>query len=250
MSQGHPAIVIGVPGKWQDRSDIVTSIAKHSGGYLFAGAIFMNTETQRGFGLEVYGHDPEMAAKIKSSGLGRISDEDIAEIEDHTHTLYLTSSETGLAVVREIMDAVCALLRSGGMAVKVEFAGLSVSAADWIEATKLKAGFPLCRAWTTFVGEGNDHVTCGMRAFSLPDCHIVGPALDVAFKTAIEFCNYLITESPKITDGHTFSINEDAERYRVSFDNYSLYPPDDDFHNPNGEWILTPVASQQVTDES
>jgi hypothetical protein len=43
--------VIGVPGRWPDRSDIVTSIASRSGGYLFAGMVMMKIGSKDGFTL-------------------------------------------------------------------------------------------------------------------------------------------------------------------------------------------------------
>src|SRR5687768_3293759 len=55
-----PPTVIGIPGRWPNRSDIVTSIASRSDGYLFAGMVMMKLGTKDGFTLEIYEHDPNL----------------------------------------------------------------------------------------------------------------------------------------------------------------------------------------------
>src|SRR5271165_3439345 len=55
-----PQTVIGIPGRWPNRSDVVTSIASRSGGYLFAGIVMMKIGTKDGFKLEIYEHDPKL----------------------------------------------------------------------------------------------------------------------------------------------------------------------------------------------
>ena len=50
----EPKIVVGIPGRWEDRSEIVTSIASLGGGYLFAGNMLMNRESGKGFEIDVY----------------------------------------------------------------------------------------------------------------------------------------------------------------------------------------------------
>ena len=79
-----------------------------------------------------------------------------------------------------------------------------------------------------------------MGAFTLPDCTVMVSNLESAFEVATEFCCYLMDEAPKLAEGHTFGIAEGANRYRLSFEEYSYYPPDDMFHNPNGLWRLAP----------
>jgi hypothetical protein len=40
-------IIIGIPSPWTTRSDIVTSILQHSGGFIFAGLVLMDTVTKQ-----------------------------------------------------------------------------------------------------------------------------------------------------------------------------------------------------------
>ena len=240
MSVLEPSIVIGIPGKWKDRSEIVTSIAQHSGGYLFAGNILMHTESGAHFEIDIYEHDPSLKESVRSGGMGQIAEEDIDALGEHTFTLYLLSDETGRGVVESMMDAVVGLLDAGGLLVKIETAGFSVSSAQWREHTSVKAPYSLYRAMVALVGEDREHFTCGMGAFDFPDCAVLDRDLEVAFEVATEFCCYMMDEKPKFAEGHTFSISEGVDRYVLSFEDYTYYPTGDLFHNPNGLWKLKP----------
>lgn len=241
MQAPEPSIILGIPGRWKDRSDIVTSIAESSGGYLFAGKILMHIESGTHFELDIYEHDPSLAEKVRFGAMGQIPEEDLAALEDHTFTLYLLSDSTGLEVVEKMMDAAVGLLNAGGLVVKIEKAGFSVSSAQWREYASTKFGRSLYRSMVALVGGEHEHFTCGMSAFALPDCEVLESDLDTAYKVAIEFCCYLMIEDPKLADGHTFGIAEGAPRYRLSFGDYTFYPPGDMFHNPHGIWRIAPV---------
>lgn len=245
MKEAEPSIILGIPGKWKDRSEIVTSIARQSGGYLFAGKILLHIASGTSFELEVYEHDPSLAEKVRFGGMGQIPDEDLIALENHTFTLYLLSDQTGREVVERLMDAAVGLLNAGGMVVKVEKAGFSVSATQWREHASVKAAYSLYRSMVALVGGDDEHFTCGMSAFALPDCTVLERDLQTAFEVSTEFCCYMIDEAPKLADGHTFGVREGAPRYRLSFEDYTFYPPEDMFHNPTGLWKLTPVPHEK-----
>ena len=141
-----------------------------------------------------------------------------------------------------MMDAAVGLLNAGGLVVKVETAGFSVSAAQWREHASVKAAYSLYRSMVVLVGDEGEYFTCGMGAFTLPDCAVLVSDLQTAFEIATEFCCYMMDESPTLADGHTFSISEGAQPYRLLLKNYTYYPPGDMFHNPNGVWKLDPIA--------
>ena len=83
-------IVIGVPGKWADRTAIVNSIASDSDGYLFVGSLMSHVESKEVCTLEIYDRDPELMQAYTLAGCGKISEEDLAAIDDHSHTLYVS----------------------------------------------------------------------------------------------------------------------------------------------------------------
>jgi len=240
MSVPEPSIILGIPGNWKSRSEIVTSIVAKSGGFLFAGEILMHVPSGTHFEIDIYDHDPTLAEKVRFGGMGQIAEEDIVALDDHTFTLYLLAYETGRDVVARMMDAAVGLLNAGGLVVKVENAGFSVGATQWREHAAVKAACSLYRSMVALVGDEGEYFTCGMGAFALPDCAVIESDLQTAFEVATEFCCFLMDEMPKIAEGHTFGVSEGSKRYRISFDDYTYYPSGDMFHNPNGLWILKP----------
>lgn len=235
-------IIIGIPGPWQTQSDIVTAIAKHSGGFLFAGRVLMELATKQGFGVEIQAHDPNMRDAFVVAGGGRISDEDLAAIARHHHTLYALSSDASIEHARQMMRVGIALLNAGGIAVKVESSGLAHSAARWRELATSENLFDLYVAFVTLTGDSDCFYSCGMHNFGLPDA-TVPRDLDpqIAVQVLNVFNSYLLAESPAFADGNTFSTDTDSPRFVLHKSACHNYEPDDPFHNPYGMWNLKRV---------
>lgn len=233
-------IIIGIPGSWATRSDIVASIARHSGGFIFAGLVLMDTATKQGFTLEVYDHDPQLHEAFRIASGGRITDADLGAIAQHRHTLYCLSSGVSLEAARQILRAGVGLLDAGGFAVKVESSGVAHSATRWRELAASKHLFDVYTAFVTLIGGRDCFYSCGMHAFGLPDAAV---PRDLDAQAAAQLLNvfnhYLVAERPPLADGHTFSVAASAPRYRLHKSACDTYEPEHAFHNPNGMWRFT-----------
>src|SRR5437773_11056675 len=105
----NPQTVIGIPGRWPNRSDIVTSIASRSGGYLFAGMAMVKIGTKDAFTLEIYEHDPKLKNAFSIAGRGRLTDQDLDTIGAHTFTLYLAAEGGSVQAPTKLLHAANAL---------------------------------------------------------------------------------------------------------------------------------------------
>ena len=237
-----PKVVIGVPGVWPDRSDIVTAIAKHSGGYLFAGMILMHIDTKWSCTLEIYGRDPEMRRAFEIAGGGRIAESELKAIEQHTNTIYLIADGGSFENARNLMHAASALLKCGGIAVKIESTGVAHSATRWNELADDEVPLAVLNAFVTYVGGDGEFYSCGMHNIGHRDAIVTA---DIAPNDAVnllhQFLRYIAFEDPTIHDNETFSVDENAPRYRVCKSPCTMFPSDDLFHNPYGVWKLSPV---------
>jgi len=233
-------IIIGVPGPWPTRSDIVTSIAQRSGGFIFAGLVLMDTATKQGCTLEVYDHDPNLHDAFRIAGGGRITGADLEAIALHRHTLYCLSTGVSLEVARQMLSVGVGLLDAGGLAVKVESSGVAHSASRWRELAASEHLFDVYTAFVTLIGGKDCFYSCGMHAFGLPDAAV---PRDLNAQSAAQllnvFNNYLLAERPSLADGHTFSVAADAPRFRLRKTVCDTYEPQHAFHNPNGMWRFT-----------
>lgn len=238
----NPQTVIGVPGRWPDRSDIVTSIAARSGGYLFAGMVMMKIGTKDFFTLEVYEHDPNLKNAFAIAGGGRLKDEELDAIASHTFTLYLVAEGGSVEAARKLLHAANGLLKAGGLAVKVESSGVAHSANNWAEFCAEDHSINLLRAYVTYVGDSGVYYSCGMHNLGHADAVVeadISPS--EAAQLLHSFVGYLLVENPMLKDRETFSVDADAPRYRLLHEPCTRYEEGDLFHNPFGVWKLVPT---------
>jgi hypothetical protein len=236
--------IIGVPGHWKDRSDIVNAIVKNSGGYLFAGAIMMHIDSKVRFQVDIYEHDDKLANAFRVAGSERLSEELLKEIEEHTFCIYLVGEGGSIELAHQFLKAGEALLNCGGLAIKIESAGVAHSPSDWRHFAAAASEHPAAylSAFVTYVGKSGGYYSCGMHNLGYPDC-VVEAAIDppAAANLMHHFLHYLLTESPALESGETFSISANAPHYRLAKEECSMFDQDDSFYNPNGIWKLVPA---------
>lgn len=241
MNEADPTIVLGIPGCWKDRDDMVNTIARSSGGYVLEGKSLVNEVT--GGKIEVYidDHDSSIVEEVSYGVLGHMSDEESQAMQNYTFMIYLMTYEAGHEVVEDMMDAAVGILDAGGLVVKSQNSGFYVGAAKWREYAKEKTAHGMFRALVGMLGDNEEFYTYGMHAFALPDCAVIGEDGATAVEIAKEFCGYMLDEAPQLDDGDKFSITVDAPVYQISLEEYSYDAPDDGFVNPRGLWRLEKV---------
>jgi hypothetical protein len=238
----NPQTVIGIPGRWPSRSDIVTSIASRSGGYLFAGMAMTKIGTKDGFTLEIYEHDPNLKNAFSIAGRGRLTDKDLDAIGSHTFTLYLAAQGGSIDAAKKVLHAANALLKAGGLAVKIESTGTAHRADQWEEFCAHEHVPNLLQAYVTYIGGDGVYYSCGMHNLGHCDAVIEAdiPPNDAA-NLLHTFLGYFLVENPKLKDRETFSVDADAPRYRLFHEACTMYEAGDLFHNPFGVWKLIPA---------
>jgi hypothetical protein len=234
-----PQIVVGIPGRWPNRSDIVTSIASRSGGYLFAGMVMMNIGTRDRFTVEIYEHDPNLKNAFSIAGRGRLTEEDLDAIGSHTFTLYVVAQGGSIDAATRLLHAVNGLLKSGGLAVKVESTGTARRADQWAEFCTHDRRGNLLQAYVTYIGGDGVYYSCGMHNLGHPDAVVEADlSPDDAANLLQAFIGYLVFENPELKDRDTFSVDADAPRYRLFHEPCTMYKAGDLFQNPFGVWKL------------
>ena len=97
-------IVIGIPGKWQTRSDIVQDIVDKSEGLLLVGMVLMDIAAHEPFKLEVYEHDPDLSKAFALAGKKVLTESDLQAIHLHTFTLYLIAEGGSLEQAQKVLN--------------------------------------------------------------------------------------------------------------------------------------------------
>lgn len=228
-------VVIGVPGKWKDRTELIQAIVSKSDGYLMAGYIIHNASKDIGFEVEVYEHDPNLREAFSYAGRGSFKDSLLDEIDQHTFTVYVIAEVNGLEGLKEVLEVGDALLEAGGMAVKIETSGIAHTRDEWRELVNNKEYFPIYSSFVTLLGDEERYYSCGMKAFGLPD--VITPS-SLSPEDAADLINninlYSLVEKVTFNSGETFSLGENSAIFRIEFMKDFRYEDDDVFFNPFG----------------
>lgn len=235
-------IVIGIPGKWKNRDAIVDAIAAKSGGYVFAGMMLMNNSTNESFGLEIYEKDPNLRQAFEYASMGKMTKEDLDLIDEHTFTLYIIGEGGSPELAQKMMDVSRALLKTGGLGVKIETTGKAFTPQTWEALCNLEDAARFYDAFVTKLRAQDDvFYTCGMHNLGLKDAIVGAVDMQTAVHTLDIFSIYQIVEQPEILKGETFSATDNSPSFQILAEKDSRYPEGDGFHNKYGLWILRPT---------
>jgi hypothetical protein len=244
MSPSPPDIIIGIPGEWASRTDLVREIANRSDGYIAGGLVLMDTKSSAAFTLDVQDSDPALANAFRIAGEGRLDSSVLSRIAQHRLVVYLLALGGSVAAARNAARAACAILDAGGIAVKIESTGKAHTGSAWREVAKSTDLFMLYSAYVVLVGDTGFSYSCGMHNFGLPDAGVpsfLGPEGGAQLLNSFLF--YLLSEAPRIESGHTFQASPSEPLYRLTLVGADMYPDEDPFHNPYGLWRMEPAGT-------
>jgi hypothetical protein len=237
-------MILSVPGPWKERGDFVRAVVSATGGeFIFAGAILASPRGNDHVPLDFVPYDSQMRNAFEIAGHGKLSTALLDQISRHGGVAYV-HFPIGIIGQKERVARFTEVLKlSGGLAVKVESAGVAHEWNHWLAALRSENPFDLYRTFVVLVGDSQHYYSCGMHHFGLPDVEVersleISQAADLMNR----FNYWQIVEEPKIAAGHTFSITADAPRCRIAQKNDSRHDPADLFHNPHGLWSLKRVV--------
>lgn len=238
--------VVCVPGFWQGRDELMRAVAEllaeDGPRFVMAGQMVVELVTEAAMEWDWHPRDPALARSFEVAGRGSLSDGELAAIDGAPGHVFLIDPEGGsVEAARRMMIFADALLRAGGLGVKVESAGVAHCASSWREMTA--EAHDLTAVLTAFVAAVGDpeqgFFTCGMHNLGLPEA-VVPASLEpeVAVDLMDVFTFYLAAEEPEIEDGQTFAAEEGASLFELAHQPCAHFAEDDPFFNPFGMWAL------------
>ncbi len=230
--------VLCIPGPWQDHNAFATAMAE-AGRYLAAGGVLMDLQSQSAFNYTFESVDKRMAQAFRAAG-PQLSEPLLKQIERHRSVLYLISFELNLAGANALMRAASAVLDAGGLAIKVETAGLAHTPAQWQEFCGTQAEHSAHQAFVVYVS-GSTSYSCGMHNLGLFDASVAAvnnEDANAAVELLRNFNWYQITEAPQLEAGMSFATQQSGPFYQLALA-ASRFVPTDPFYNAFGTWQLT-----------
>ena len=229
--------VLCIPGPWKDHNAFVEAVAE-TGRYLCAGGMLIDLQSKSAFNYTFENADKRMAQAFRAAG-PQLSEAVLKQIERHRSVLYLISFELNLAGANALMRAASAVLDVGGLAVKVETAGLAHTATQWQEYCGRQAQHSAHQAFVVYVS-GASSYSCGMHNFGLFDASVNSDD-PKQFHDAVELLRtfnwYQISESPQLQIGQSFATQESGPVYQLALA-ATRFMPIDSFYNHFGTWQL------------
>lgn len=212
---------------------------------MFAGMILADVEQKDHVSLDFCDPFPKMVEAFRISGQGKLPDECLEQIGQHASVVYL-HFPINLQEQRERVSKFTQVVRqAGGIAVKVESAGVAHTWETW--ETKLGGSlFDLYCCAIVLVGDQQSFYSCGMHHFGLPECEVpsyIGLASGADLIN--RFNSWQINDRPIIKSGETFSAAANELPFRLDLKPDSRHAVDDLFHNPHGVWVLTRATSAE-----
>lgn len=237
QAQANPQAVICIPGEWKDLGQLMERMTEARDDYLFTGRMLHALQTQDIFELRLENADPYMLPAFRIAGRHWANTKDMGRIARHGSIAYLIGEGGSRKNAEALMAATAAVVKAGGLGVKIESSGVAHSPSVWLDLTANCHLFSAYRAFVVSVG-GDDVYSCGMHNLGLRDAIVDASLDDNAPELIRAFTWYLFTESPIIEGGQTFCVEPDAPVYRIHEDEGVSYENGSLFANPYGTWRL------------
>jgi hypothetical protein len=234
--------LVCIPGIWKDRSELVLAIASNNSlEYLFAGNILLNIPTGKHFELEVCDRDEKMASSFKVAGLvNQVSDLFLEEIGKHNTVVYLIAEGGNMESAEALAKAGHAILKAGGIGIKVETAGKAFMKEQWANLLndEFEASSYKMFVLDSITTKDGSVFSCGMHNLGLKDTIVSGEPTDQAISLISIFSYYQMIDNPTISPNQTFSESAGGTRYRITEEPDPPYKGHELFNNPFGMWRL------------
>jgi hypothetical protein len=234
--------ILCIPGPWASRSEFLRAIitVEPPGDFMFAACILAHAKERDHVPLTYEDADPRMSESFRVGGQGKLSEATLQKISSHAGVAYLHFPLDLPGQRDRIIKFTDVVRRAGGLAIKVESSGV---AHEWNRWSYLLTGedFDLYCCACMLMADRKHFYSCGMHHFGAPECSVpremdLGEAADLIN----QFNLFQIVDRPRLATGHTFSVSDDAPRFRLTLEDDRRHAPDDLFHNPDGIWVLTP----------
>jgi len=231
--------VLCIPGSWADWGAFRGAVVEHG---LFAVAGQLSEPTSRqSLQLEVRGADERMRLAFEMASGGRLSHDELQRIARHQSVVYLAGEGGSPAHLAVFVDFARRLLAAGGLAVKVENAGVACEPAHWERMEPPMTPQSLLRAFVVVATADREAYSCGMPNLGFPDAAVDGLPEPAATALLHRFLLFLAEEKPEIRDGHEFAASPEAPRFSLWRESCKRFPEGDPFHNPFGVWRFEPM---------
>lgn len=238
-------IVIGVPGFWESREEFKEELETFQKRFRLEGDSLVKEGGTIPLKLDWYDRDDNLGSAFRYAAQGRIEDAVLEEIDAHTYTAYIVCPVQSPAGVAAVVEASRALFSAGGIAIKVESAGIAHSEERWRELTDTFEPEKVIQAFVCLVGDPEGAFSCGMHNFGLPDTFLHESIGREHLAVALTQTNlYQLARPEVLRDGDIIQFGTNLGAFKAFLSVYEGYHPATNHYNPYGRWNLERAEDQ------
>jgi hypothetical protein len=250
-------IIICIPTSLKQRKDLASALeSKYGAEYVFIGRVFQSNIDRISCEIDIFDicaanpvDNPwvrrsyhcylNLTDTFKLAGQDKLDASTLQQIDQHQQVIYLTSSSTGYASCRQIAQLAQVILQVGGIAIKVESAGIAHYKDKWLANYNSDDVFDIYSLFVTLVEGDDSYYSCGMHNFGKADVAVdLSEDMSLAIYVMNVFNYYRLTESAILQAGHTFQPDIECPKYKIEWTmdrEYEIHSPQ---YNPHGRWHL------------
>lgn len=236
-------VILCIPGNWKDKLEILSGILKLNNGFISAGGVLHNTNTNQVFAMLIEERYPDLVKAFESGSQKSLDQDLLQNIDNHTFVIYLIGLIESEGDLVGMVKAADTLLSIGGLAVKIDTTGVVHTKETWVGlVNSLEKDEPLYRHFVILVDEEDYLFSYGMKTFNHPDVGIKKPIKDADVIELLHMFNvYNLTSKAKVENNHTFSLSEDSQFYVINKGTDFRSEEKDTYFNEHGLCILEPM---------
>lgn len=156
--------------------------------------------------------------------------------------IYVICKAGSIALAQQALLLGQALLKAGGLAIKIETSGLTHLRSDWLNFDAHNP-IDIYKAFIPIVSDQKLIYSCGMHQFGKAD-GCINLKVEHASFILNQFLLYLLTESPTLIEKQTFSVEESAEKLELyKKESRDFFDEDSLYFNQLGVWMLKTTFS-------
>jgi len=218
-----------------------------NGAYIAAGPAMIHAKGNFHCLFEECAYDERMRKSFEVAGrVTGVTEDFLNMIGKHKSVIYITAPTGNLQAARQMALAGAALLKAGGIGIKVETAGKAFEKDEWLRLTEDEEDASLYEMFVvdSLMDADGTVFTCGMQNLGLKDAIVSGLPFEQAADLVRILGYYQLVDKPVIMAGQTFTPTVSSPMYRFSEELNAPYNGHELFGNPFGTWRLMPVDEE------
>lgn len=230
-------LLLSIPGIW-DKEEAIYEVPEKVPRYFYRGE-------KPVVELLVKPYDENLVKDFRFLLPEDIPEEEFERLDSHTHIAFIAGTVEKNDDLVNMMHAAAEIVKTGGMAVRVESSKTALTAAEWLLTVKNPKKASLFKAFVGFLKVSNSIQSFGMQILGMPDARIpAGNDEYYAYNVLRNFLFMGYIENMQFSSGQLVTLFENEPEFKINLSKDDR-DSNDLFYNVYGIWELSKQEAAQ-----